>query len=83
MVLSRKMVSWSGPADREVVSGPAFVAIIYRHGRTPCLRSPAFSGSVIRMYAEAGGAHHRPHFHAYYHECGGVYALDKVELIAG
>ncbi len=42
-----------------------------------------FFGIVIRMYAEAGGPHHRPHFHAYYHERGGVYALDKVGLIAG
>ncbi len=42
-----------------------------------------FFGIVIRMYAEAGGPRHRPHFHAQYHERGGVYALDNVELIAG
>ncbi len=42
-----------------------------------------FFGIVIRMYAEVGGPHHRQHFHAYYHERGGVYALDNVELIAG
>jgi len=25
-----------------------------------------FFGIVIRMFVEAGGPHHRPHFHAYY-----------------
>jgi hypothetical protein len=25
-----------------------------------------FFGIVIRMFAEAGGPHHQPHFHAYY-----------------
>lgn len=35
------------------------------------------------MYAEAGGPHHRPHFHAYYQEFVAVYSFDDVELIAG
>ena len=25
-----------------------------------------FFGIIIRMYVEAGGPHHLPHFHAYY-----------------
>ena len=42
-----------------------------------------FFGIVIRMYVEPQAPHHRPHFHAYYQEDVGVYAIDKIELIAG
>ena len=42
-----------------------------------------FFGIVVRMYAEAGESHHRPHFHAYYHDAVGVYAIDNVERVAG
>ncbi len=35
------------------------------------------------MYVEAGGQHHRPHFHAYYANEVAIYALSPVELIAG
>ena len=42
-----------------------------------------FYGIVIRMFVEAGGQHHRPHFHAYYQESIGIYAIDVIELIAG
>ena len=42
-----------------------------------------FFGIVIRMYVEAGGPHHRPHFHAYYQEHVGIYAIDEIEFIAG
>jgi uncharacterized protein DUF4160 len=42
-----------------------------------------FFGIIIRMYAEAGGPHHRPHFHAYYQEEVAIYGIDSVELIAG
>jgi hypothetical protein len=42
-----------------------------------------FFGIVIRMYTEAGGTHHRPHFHAYYQEEVAVYAIDTIDLIAG
>ena len=42
-----------------------------------------FLGIIIRMYAEAGGPHHRPHFHAYYQEFVVVYSLDEIELLAG
>ena len=42
-----------------------------------------FFGIVIRMFVEAGGPHHRPHFHAYFGEHVGVYAVDVVERMAG
>jgi Domain of unknown function (DUF4160) len=42
-----------------------------------------FFGIIIRMYAEAGGPHHRPHFHAYYQQEIAIYGIDSVELIAG
>ena len=35
------------------------------------------------MFAEIGGPHHVPHFHAYYQEDVGIFSLDPVELIAG
>ena len=41
-----------------------------------------FFGIVIRMFIEAGGSHHLPHFHAYYQEHVGVYGLDPIERIA-
>ena len=42
-----------------------------------------FFGIIIRMYAEPQAPHHRPHFHAYYQDDVGVYAIDTIELIAG
>lgn len=42
-----------------------------------------FFGIIIRMYAEPLAPHHRSHFHAYYQENVGVYAIDTIELIAG
>lgn len=42
-----------------------------------------FHGIVIRMFAEAGGPHHRSHFHAYYQDRESVFAIDPVELLAG
>lgn len=42
-----------------------------------------FFGIIIRMYAEAGGPHHRPHFHAYYQQEVAIFGIDSVELIAG
>jgi hypothetical protein len=42
-----------------------------------------FFGIVIRMFVEAGGPHHRPHFHAYFGEHVAVYAVDVVERMAG
>lgn len=55
----------------------------------PCLGSEAlpelarFFGIVIRMYAEPGVPHHRPHFHAYYQEFAAVYGIEPVELLSG
>jgi len=42
-----------------------------------------FFGIVIRMFVEAGGSHHLPHFHAYYQEHVGIYGLDPIERMAG
>lgn len=42
-----------------------------------------FFGIIIRMYAEAGGQHRRPHFHAYYQDDVAIYAIDTIEAIAG
>src|SRR5579884_1288315 len=42
-----------------------------------------FHGIVIRMYAEPGVPHHRPHFHAYYQNSIAVYAVYVIEIIAG
>ena len=42
-----------------------------------------FFGIIIRMFAEIGGPHHIPHFHAYYQEHVGIYSLDPIELMAG
>ncbi|MGH8547216.1 MAG: DUF4160 domain-containing protein [Methylococcales bacterium] len=32
-----------------------------------------FFGIIIRMYTEASGPHHVPHFHAYYQDDVGIY----------
>ena len=42
-----------------------------------------FFGIIIRMYAEAGGKHHRPHLHAYYQDDVAIYGLDPIEPLAG
>lgn len=42
-----------------------------------------FFGIVVRMFAEAGGTHRRPHFHVYYQEHVAVYGVDPVERIDG
>ena len=42
-----------------------------------------FFGIIIRMFVEAGGPHHVPHFHAYYQDDTGIFSLEPVELIAG
>lgn len=42
-----------------------------------------FFGIIIRMYLEAGGQHHTPHFHAYYAGEAAVFSIEPVELIAG
>ena len=42
-----------------------------------------FFGIVIRMFAEVGAPHHRPHFHAAYQDALATFALDPVECIGG
>jgi len=42
-----------------------------------------FFGIIIRMYVEAGGPHHMPHFHAYYQEHVGIYDIQRIERLAG
>jgi len=42
-----------------------------------------FFGIIIRMYMEADGPHHVPHFHAYCQEDVAVFSIDPVELLAG
>ena len=42
-----------------------------------------FFGIIIRMYAEAGGPHHRPHFHAYYQQQVAIFGVDTIDLVAG
>lgn len=42
-----------------------------------------FFGIIIRMYAELGGRHHSPHFHAYFGEHEAVFRLPDLEMIAG
>ncbi len=42
-----------------------------------------FFGIIIRMYAEPGTPHHRPHFHAYYQNYTAVYSIDSIEIIGG
>jgi hypothetical protein len=42
-----------------------------------------FFGLIIRMFAEPAAPHHRPHFHAYYQDAVGIFAIDPIELLAG
>ena len=38
---------------------------------------------IIRMYFEAAGPHHLPHFHAYYQDDVAAVGLEPIDLIAG
>jgi hypothetical protein len=38
-----------------------------------------FFGIIIRMYVEAGGPHHMPHFHVYYQDQVGIYDIERIE----
>ena len=42
-----------------------------------------FFGIIIRMYMEVGAPHHLAHFHAYYQDDVGIFAVDTIELIGG
>jgi hypothetical protein len=35
------------------------------------------------MFVEAGGPHNRSHFHTYYEGKVGIYAIDRLERLAG
>ena len=42
-----------------------------------------FYGIIIRMFVEPSERHHTPHFHAYYGEHVGVFAIEGVSSLAG
>ncbi len=42
-----------------------------------------FFGIIIRMFVEAGGPHHTPHFHAYYQDQVAIFGIDRIERLAG
>lgn len=42
-----------------------------------------FYGVVIRMFAEVGERHHRPHFHVVSANGEAVFAIDDLETLAG
>jgi hypothetical protein len=42
-----------------------------------------FFGIIIRMFAEHGGKHHTPHFHAVYQEHEAVFTVDPVHMLSG
>lgn len=42
-----------------------------------------FFGLIIRMYAEPGAPHNRPHFHVYYQNFAAVYSIEPIELMNG
>lgn len=42
-----------------------------------------FFGITIRMFVEAGAAHHLAHFHAYYQDVVAVFAIESGGCIAG
>jgi len=42
-----------------------------------------FFGIIVRMYAEPGAPHHRPHFHVYYQNHSAVYGIDVIEMLNG
>jgi Domain of unknown function (DUF4160) len=42
-----------------------------------------FFGIIIRMFAEHGGRHNKPHFHAVYQDYEAVFTITPVELLSG
>ena len=42
-----------------------------------------FFGIIVRMFAEHGGKHHTPHFHAVYQEYEAVFTINPVEMLSG
>ena len=75
---------WFAAPEGETIAWPAIQT--GEHQLRERARMPEISrffGIVIRMYAEAGAPHHRPHFHAYYQDAVAICAIDSVEVIAG
>lgn len=52
---------------------------------TPCgmPEISRFYGIVIRMFAETGAQHYRPHFHAIYGDHAASVAIDSLEILGG
>lgn len=42
-----------------------------------------FYGLIVRMFAEAGERHHRPHFHVVSANGEAVFAIDDLAILAG
>ena len=42
-----------------------------------------FYGIIIRMFAEHGGRHKTPHFHAIYKEDEAVFRINPVQMLSG
>ena len=42
-----------------------------------------FFGIIIRMYFEAAGPHHLPHFHAYYQDDMAAVGLEPIDFFVG
>lgn len=42
-----------------------------------------FFGVVVRMHAEFGGTHHRPHIHVSHQDSRAVVAIDNADLLGG
>ena len=41
-----------------------------------------FFGIIVRMYAEFGAPHHKPHFHAYYQEQVAVFGVKPLAILS-
>lgn len=42
-----------------------------------------FFGIVVRMFAEVGATHHRPHIHLWYQDRSAVMSIETAELLGG
>lgn len=71
-----------------MVEGDAIVTrtepiTLRRWGKASLPEISRFLGIIIRMYAEPGAPHHRPHFHAYYQDAVVIYSVDPIEPVGG
>jgi Domain of unknown function (DUF4160) len=72
----------------EIVKGDAIIGktqpvIFYPWGKVSLPEISRFLGIIIRMYAEPGAPHHRPHFYAYYQDAVIIYSINPFEPIGG